>query len=144
MQQKRLILAVILSSAILFVWSYLYPVKPPQTGQPSPGASPSASQGSSGNPIPSPTQATNLNQTPGVAQNAVPQRIVTIKTPLYEIKFDSRGAEPISWIIKRNKNGGAAIYSVAGKKSDRIPLELISPEGLKRKPRQVPLQIQTS
>jgi len=59
------------------------------------------------------------------------------------VKFDTRGAEPISWIIKTNKNGGAEIFSVAGKKTDRIPLELISPEGLKRQPRQVPLQIQT-
>jgi hypothetical protein len=78
-----------------------------------------------------------------VAQNTAPQRIVTIKTPLYEAKFDTRGAEPISWIIRSNKNGGAEIFSVAGKKSDRIPLELISPEGLKRQPREVPLQIQT-
>jgi hypothetical protein len=71
------------------------------------------------------------------------KRIITIKTPLYEVKFDTRGAEPISWIIRSNKNGGAEIFSVAGKKSDRIPLELISPEGLKRQPREVPLQIQT-
>ena len=32
---------------------------------------------------------------------------------------------------------------MAGKKSDRRPLELISPEGLSRQPRQVPLQIHT-
>ena len=78
-----------------------------------------------------------------VVQNAAPQRIVTIETPLYKVKFDTRGAEPISWVIKSNKNGGASIYSVAGKKSDQVPLELISPEGLKRQPREVPLQIQT-
>ena len=144
MQQKRLVLAVILSSAILFVWSYLYPVKPPQNSQPAPGASPSATASSSptSNSAPA-TQPANSTQTPSIAQNTAPQRIITIKTPLYEVKFDTRGAEPISWIIKTNKNGGAEIFSVAGKKTDRIPLELISPEGLKRQPRQVPLQIQT-
>ena len=143
MQQKRLILAVILSSAILFTWSYLYPVKPPQNGQQAAGASPSASPSSSTSTTALATQASNSAQTPAAGQNTAPQRIITIKTPLYEVKFDTRGAEPISWIIKRNKYSGAEIFSVAGKKSDRIPLELISPEGLKRQPRQVPLQIQT-
>jgi len=143
MQQKRLIVAVILSSAILFIWSYLYPVKPPQNNQQA-GASPSASPGSSStNNVTPATPASGAAQTPTVAQSNAPQRIITIKTPLYEVKFDTRGAEPISWIIKSNKNGGAEIFSVAGKKRDRIPLELISPEGLKRQPRQVPLQLQT-
>jgi YidC/Oxa1 family membrane protein insertase len=75
--------------------------------------------------------------------NAAPQRTIDIKTPLYEAKFDSRGAEPISWIIKKNKKSGNDIYSVAGNKRDRVPLELISSEGLKRQPRQVPLQLLT-
>jgi len=142
MQQKRLILAVILSSAILFIWSYLYPVKPPQNTQ-SAAASPSASQNSSSTNNATPATQPSGSAPGTVAQNTAPQRIVTIKTPLYEAKFDTRGAEPISWIIRSNKNGGAAIYSVAGKKSDQIPLELLSPEGLKRQPREVPLQIQT-
>src|SRR5690349_8542975 len=143
MQQKRLILAVVLSSAILFIWSYLYPVKPPKNNPQTAGASPSASPSSSSANNAAPNQTSNSAQTPAGAQNAAPQRIITVKTPLYEAKFDTRGAEPISWIIKRNKNSGAEIFSVARKKSDRIPLELISPEGLKRQPRQVPLQIQT-
>jgi YidC/Oxa1 family membrane protein insertase len=74
---------------------------------------------------------------------AAPQRTITIRTPLYDAKFDTLGAEPVSWILKKNKHSGAPIYSVAGHKSDRIPLELISPEGLRREPRMVPLQIYT-
>jgi YidC/Oxa1 family membrane protein insertase len=142
MQQKRLILAVILSSAILFIWSYLYPVKPPQNNPPA-AASPPASQNSSTINNATPATQASSSAPVTVAQNTAPERIITIKTPLYEVKFDTRGAEPISWIIRSNKNGGAEIFSVAGKKSDRIPLELISPEGLKRQPREVPLQIQT-
>jgi len=69
--------------------------------------------------------------------------MVTIRTPLYDAKFDTLGAEPVSWIIKKNKNSGSPIYSVAGRKRDQIPLELISPEGLKRQPRLVPFQLQT-
>lgn len=147
MQQKRLILALILSAAILFIWSYFYPVKSPQPSQPaaataSPEASPSATQ--------STTPAASSNQqaqpvTNAVVQSTAPQRIVTVTTPLYDVKFDSRGAEPISWIIKKNKTkkGEKEVFSVAGSADKRIPLELISPEGLKRQPRQVPLQIFT-
>jgi YidC/Oxa1 family membrane protein insertase len=142
MQQKRLILALAISTAILFLWSYLVPVKPPQNNNPpSSVPSPSLQVGSS--------QAQATNSPPGQAgtttqpPTAAPQRTIRIKTPLYEAKFDTRGAEPISWVIKKNENSGSEIYSVAGNKKNRVPLELISPEGLKRQPRQVPLQIVT-
>ena len=75
--------------------------------------------------------------------SAAAQRIITIKTPLYDAKFDTLGAEPISWIIKVNKITQRDIYSVAGHKRDKIPLELIASEGLKRQPRLVPFQLQT-
>ena len=148
MQQKRLIIALVLSSAILFLWSYFYPGKPPENPQPTPAASPTATA------TPAPTQSAQNNQSQQppynqssatVPQSNAPRRVLTIRTPLYDIKFDSQGAEPISWIIKKNKSkeGEKEIFSVAGPSKDRIPLELISPEGLKRQPRQVPLQIHT-
>ncbi len=143
MQQKRLLLALLLSSAILFLWSYFSPPVPlPPNQNPAGTPSPAASQT---------TPETTATSTPAVPAvplptpnvNAAPQRIVTIRTPLYDAKFDTLGAEPVSWIIKKNKNSQAEIYSVAGHKRDKIPLELISPEGLKRQPRMVPLQLQT-
>src|SRR5258705_9705724 len=152
MQQKRLILALILSSAILFLWSFFDPTKPPQDSQPNRAASP----GTTASPVvvPSPGSAANQPDAPLAAtaptnQSSAPQRTLVIRTPLYEVKFDSRGAEPVSWIIKKNKNGEGEkvgnnnIYSVAKSKKNQIPLELISPEGLKRQPRLVPLQIVT-
>jgi YidC/Oxa1 family membrane protein insertase len=144
MQQKRLLLALILSSVILFLWTYFYPV-PPQTQKPgatpSPTASPAATQqtaNASNTPAPAPPQ-------PARNVSAAPQRMITIRTPLYDAKFDTLGAEPVSWIIKVNKysKGQYEVYSVAGHKSDKKPLELISPEGLKRQPRMVPFQLQT-
>lgn len=141
MQQRRLLLALILSSVILFLWTYFYPTPTPPKDQQA-GATPS----------PSPTATVNATQSPvptapGSAPIATiseaPQRTITIKTDLYDAKFDTRGAEPISWIIKRNNNSKTEIYSVAGHKSDKKPLDLISPEGLKRQPRLVPLQLQT-
>ena len=141
MQQKRLILAFALSTAILVLWSYFVPNKPPQdSNQPAVAtASPPISARKPEPPNSSQVQASTV----APSLNAAPQRTIDIKTPLYEAKFDSRGAEPISWIIKKNKKSGNDIYSVAGNKRDRVPLELISPEGLKRQPRQVPLQLLT-
>lgn len=142
MQQKRLLLAFIISSVILLAWSYFSPVQPPpnqSTGAtPSPTASQPPTQAST---QPAPAAPAAPAPTPNLS--AAPQRTLRVSTPLYDAKFDTLGAEPVSWIIKKNKNSGADIYSVAGHKRDKIPLELISSEGLNRKPRQVPLQIQT-
>jgi YidC/Oxa1 family membrane protein insertase len=138
MQQKRLLLALVLSSAILFLWTFVFPPQTTENPAATPTPSPSATAqqaASSATPAPAPVAIQNVN--------TAPQRIITIRTPLYDAKFDTLGAEPISWIVKKNDHSNAPIYSVAGKKSDRIPLELISPEGLKRQPRMVPLQLHT-
>ena len=141
MQQKRLLIALIASSAILFLWNFLFPIpttppNPNPAATPSPAASQPAQQGAnSSTPAPAPILTPNVN--------AAPQRTITISTPLYDAKFDTLGAEPISWILKKNKNSKQSIYSVAGRKKDEIPLELISPEGLQRQPRMVPLQLHT-
>lgn len=143
MQQKRLLLALILSSVILVAWSFLFPpVPPPQNAQPGATASPSATASAS------PAQTANTSpatSTPVQVANvtSAPKRTITVKTPLYTAKFETLGAEPVSWIITANKNSQTPIYSVKGKKEDKIALELISPEGLNRQPRMVPLQLQT-
>lgn len=142
MQQKRLLLALIISVAILFTWSQFF-VKPPQQpaeNQPSATTTPSPANSTPAvTPMPTATQPNlaTLNPEPQA------QRTVTIKTPLYEAKLDSRGAEVVSWIIKKNKNSGREIHSVAGNKSNPVPLELVSPQGVQRQPRQVPLQVVT-
>lgn len=144
MQQRRLLLALVLSSAILFFWTYFFsPVPPPRDAQP--GASPSPSATASASPA---TETANTNPTTStplqVANvNAAPKRTITVQTPLYTAKFETLGAEPVSWVITENRNSQRPIWSVAGPKEDRIPLELISPEGLQRQPRLVPLQLQT-
>ncbi len=146
MQQKRLILALILSSAILFAWSYFYPVKPPQNAELTATASPEVSPNSTPSSTPSPSTGQHSQPvSSAVAQSTAPQRFITVRTPLYDIKFDSKGAEPVSWIIKKNKTTESEkeVFSVAASSDKRIPLELISPEGLNRQPRQVPLQIHT-
>ncbi len=145
MQQKRLLLALLISVAILFTWSQFFAPPPPAVNQPSASPSPSPA-----NPIATATPAAATPVPNASPVNVVPvppepqvKRIVTIKTPLLEAKVDSTGAEVVSWIIKKNKDSGREIYSVAGTKNNPVPLELVSPEGLKRQPRQVSLQILT-
>ena len=144
MNQKRVLLALILSSTILIAWSYFFPpVKPPQNNQPGASASPTATadaspagQSANANPTPStPVQVTNLT--------TAPKRTITIETPYYLAKFETLGAEPVSWVITKNRHSKSEIYSVKGKKSDKLALELISSEGLNRQPRLVPLQLHT-
>jgi YidC/Oxa1 family membrane protein insertase len=138
MQQKRLVIALLISTAILFLWSYLVPVKPPQTPpppQPSPQSTPSPSSVAT----PAPSSAVSVNTSTSTA----PHRTISVKTPLYEAKLDSAGAAAVSWIIKKNKDSGREIYSVAGDQKARIPLELISPKGLERQPNEAPLQLIT-
>lgn len=141
MQQKRLVIALLISTAILFLWSYLVPVKTPP-----PGTTPAnqATPQQTVTPQTTPGVATSTplpGASPSVTVNATPHRIVSIKTPLYDAKFDSLGAEAISWIIKKNKDSGQDVYSVAGDKKTHVPLELVSQEGLKRQPREAPLQL---
>src|SRR5262245_40907045 len=142
MQQKRLLIALLLSSAILFVWSYFFPVTPPPNQKP--GATPSPTASSAPTQSSNPAQSTAQTPQATVASvNIAPQRTITIRTPLYDAKFDTLGAEPVSWIIKTNQITKRPIYSVGGRREEKKPLELISPEGLNRQPRMVPLQVQT-
>ena len=138
MQQKRLIYALLISTAILLVWGYFAP-KPPVPAPTPPQATPQAVA----SPISTPTAVVTPvpGGSPGEGVNTTPHRVISIKTPLYDVKLDSLGAEAISWIIKKNKDSGQDIHSVAGNKKNPVPLELVSQEGLKRQPRGAPLQL---
>ena len=142
MQQKRLLLALLISVVILFAWNQFFvkPLQPPTPTEPTPTATPSPSNL---NVTATPSPSASPANVAIVQPESQPQRTVWVRTPLYEAKLDSRGAEVISWIIKKNKDSGREIHSVAGTKNNPVPLELVSPEGLKRQPREVPLQVIT-
>src|ERR1044072_2289448 len=117
MQQKRLIYALVISTAILFVWSYL--VKPPVPNV-NPATQPSPQPTATPQNAPSVTPSPVASASPPVAANTAPHRTISVKTPLYEAKFDTLGAEAVSWIIKKNKDSGQDIYSVAGDKKNHV------------------------
>jgi YidC/Oxa1 family membrane protein insertase len=141
MQQRRFVLALLLSAVILFGWGYLqrrlFPAPPAQqnnanTSSPQqPAATPSTPGADS-------TQNQQQQQSAQAVstQDATPPRTVLVKTPLYEVKLDNRGAVATSWILKSlppdSDSPGKALYSVAGNKDNPQPLELIPQEGVKR------------
>jgi YidC/Oxa1 family membrane protein insertase len=160
MQQKRFLLAIIISGLILFGWSYLFPPpKAPQqnnansnsAAQPSPAASTDPAQaGTAATPstaVPQQQQTTQASDSSS-AQDATSQRSITVTSPYYKVQLDNRGAVATSWIISRiinlddsDPNKARPLYSVGGTKQDPQPLELISPEGRKRN--ELPLRLVT-
>jgi YidC/Oxa1 family membrane protein insertase len=137
MDQKRLALTIIISVAILFAWQYFFPAQTPRqnninSATPSPSAE-TAPQ-SATQPVVQPAPLSR-------DQDEAPQRVISISTPLYELKIDSKGAVATSWIIKKNKETGRPIFSAAGNGRNPQPLELVSPVGLEREPREAPLRL---
>jgi YidC/Oxa1 family membrane protein insertase len=147
MDQKRFLLAILLSAAILFSWQYFFAPIPEQPNLPeskSENIKPTADQAQ---PVQSQQPVVPLQgeavDVP-VSENT-PQRTIVVDTPLYRATFDSRGAVPVSWIVKKNKDkdGEREIFSVGADISERQPLELISRRGLEMSPREVPLRLLT-
>jgi YidC/Oxa1 family membrane protein insertase len=130
MDQKRLLLAFVLSAAILFGWTYFIDRTTPR---PNPGnlqTETSNNNSTPASPTPQATIAPPSSDTAAALSmpDNVPQRSVTVVTPLYEVKLDSKGAVATSWIVKQNRDTGRPLYSVAGDKNNRQPLELIPSE----------------
>jgi YidC/Oxa1 family membrane protein insertase len=129
MDQKRLLLAFVLSAVILFGWTYLFP---PTNPQPNANSNQAAADAT---PSPaSPAQPAQVQQQTAPAASApdlTPQRTVVVSTPLYKIELDSRGAVVKSWVIKQNKEKDGKtrpLFSVAGTKENQKPLELVNGE----------------
>lgn len=149
MDKSRFVLAIVLSAAILFGWSLLFPGKPrpPQSNansnssvaeqKPSPTTSPSETPAGS-----QPQQPTQGAVADIPSDNTTPRKI-KVSTPLYDVVLDNRGAVATSWVIKKNKDNQRPLYSVGGTKDQPKPLELISQERLNQEPREAPLRLQT-
>ena len=148
MEQKRFLLAILLSGLILFGWQYFFASKEPVQNQNNEQNTQTV------NNTPSPEQSQNVqpNQPtvqpqvePNKAADNVPQRTLTVSTPLYDVKIDTHGALVTSWIIKKkNDASNRPLYSIAGKKGSHPPLELVSQKGLEQQPREAPLKLLTA
>src|ERR1044072_1906211 len=126
MDQKRLLIAFVLSAVILFGWAYLFPpTSPPQNAN-----SQQAASDSTPTPAPTaqPTQAEQQSPQVAAAPDTTPQNTGVVSTPLYRVELDSRGAVVKSWIIKQKKEKDGQtkpIHSVSGTRENPQPLELV-------------------
>lgn len=141
--QSRFFLAIGLSLGILLLWTYLFPPpKPPQNANTQTTAN--VAQQNTGTPAATQqTQQQPPEQVQNQTQDNTPPRLLTVKTPLYEAKFDSRGAVVSNWILKQNKVGEEAkpLYSISSTQDNPLPLELISEKA--RESRELPFKLVT-
>lgn len=139
MQQKRFLLAIVISALILFGWSYLFPPpKAPQQNANTSDAQPSPSAQEANNaatPAPSAEQPAQSSEAAAATQDSTPPRTITISSPYYTVTLDNRGAVAKNWVITRiinlenpDPSKAREVYSVGGEKQ---PLELIPKESLR-------------
>ena len=95
--QFRFLTAAVLSMVVLFGWSYFFAPTPP-AGNSNTAANSNKPVGAEATPAP----AVAPQATPNIvaaAPDTTPNRQITIKSPLYEVTLDSRGALATSWLL---------------------------------------------
>jgi YidC/Oxa1 family membrane protein insertase len=142
--QSRFLIAVVLSIAVLFGWSYFFAPQRPAPDANANVAS-NANTAQPATPQPAPSAQSSLPETAAVTPDTTPNRTLTIKSPLYEVAFDSKGALATSWIIHKNVSpkGSFPVYGDGSTATEKKPLQLISQEALSRSPREVPFRLVT-
>jgi YidC/Oxa1 family membrane protein insertase len=148
MDKPRFVLAIVVSAAILFGWSLLFPGKPPQ--QQNNNTSNTTPAGLNPTPNTAPAEPAAASQDKPAVQAAggeVPPensgpRIIKVTTPLYDVVLDNRGAVATSWIIKKNKDNHSPLYSVGGTRDQPMPLELIPQKKVEQEALEAPLRLQ--
>lgn len=152
--QVRFLLAFLLSMAVLFGWPYFFgsPAENPeatpdkrvaQSESPKVGESPSpVATDQSGSVATAPTSQAVAGEVQQTAPEN-PVRTIKIKTQLYELELDSRGALARSWIILKDKSpkGERNVFGDGSTETAKKPLQLISDEARKRG--QLPFRLKT-
>ena len=152
--QVRFLLAFLLSMAVLFGWPYFFgsPAENPEaTPDKSVAQSESPKVGESPSPVAT-DQSSSVATAPtsqavaGEVQQTAPEnpvRTIKIKTQLYELELDSRGALARSWIILKDKSpkGERNVFGDGSTETAKKPLQLISDEARKRG--QLPFRLKT-
>ncbi|MBK9528376.1 MAG: membrane protein insertase YidC [Acidobacteria bacterium] len=128
--------------AILFGWQYFMAPKTPPADSNSNTAANSNTVANTATPAATQAPAATP-ETAAVTPDTTPNRIVTIKSDLYEVKIDSKGAVPVSWILLKTKSprGDYPIYADGSNGTEKKPLQLISEKALSQNPREVPFRL---
>ena len=144
--QQRFLLAAVLSLLVLSTWSYFFA---PQKPKDNANTNTAANVAVTNTPTP---EIAQTQPTPAALANVpdnVPNRVITIKSPLYEVKLDAKGAVATSWILIKNlheqhgKPHEKPLFANDSTEANPKPLELISPDALSRNPREIPFRLST-
>lgn len=128
---------------VLFGWSYFYaPTKPASNSNANTSAEANTQQPVQAQPTPAPQAPV---PTAASTPDTTPNRSITIKSPLYEVTLDSKGALATSWILLRNKSSKSdyAIYADGSNGVNKKPLQLISQRAFEQNPRELPFRLLT-
>jgi YidC/Oxa1 family membrane protein insertase len=141
--QFRFLLAATLSMGVLFAWTYFFPPKKIEQTN-SNTAQVVENQTAPTSPV-QPTQTSQQATAVPAISDTIPNRQITISTPLYQVKLDSKGALATSWVLLKNqsKQGEYPVFADGSTSGDQKPLELISQEALTRSPREIPFRLAT-
>ena len=84
-------------------------------------------------------------ETAAAPPDTTPNKQITIKSPLYEVILDSKGAVATSWILIQNKSPKEErpLWADGSNGTEKKPLQLISKEALAATPREVPFRLST-
>lgn len=144
--QSRFLIAAVLSMVVLIAWSYFYAPKKPATDEANSNTA-VANANTAPTPVQQPiTPAQQQPQQPiALTPDTTPSRTITVRTPLYEVKVDSRGALATSWIIlkSRSPKEERPVYGDGSSDANKKPLQLISDQALSSSPRQLPFRLAT-
>ncbi|MGI8884712.1 MAG: membrane protein insertase YidC [Pyrinomonadaceae bacterium] len=135
--QTRFLLAALLSMAVLFLWSYFFAPQKPQTDN----ANTAQVVNTTNTPAP---QVQPVQQQPQIAETTpdnIPNRQITIKSPLYEVTLDSKGALATSWILLKDKSprGERQLFADGSTDGEQKPLQLVSQKSLET--REIPFRL---
>ncbi len=123
--QSRFLIAAVLSMAVLFGWQFFFAPKPPPTDN----SNTAQVANTATNTAPTPqVQATPQLETATVTPDDTPNRQITVSSPLYKVKLDSKGALATSWILVKNASSGrrdVALWADGSTDQNKIPLEVI-------------------
>lgn len=127
---------------VLTVWTYFFsPPKPPVANT---NTAANTATANTAAPAPDAPQLNQAAQTTALSTpDSTPNRVITIKTPLYQTKLDSKGALATSWILIKNVHDQheKILFADGANQNGAKPLELISAKALET--RQIPFRLAT-
>lgn len=143
--QSRFMIAIVLSMAVLLIWTYFFKPQAPATNS-NTAQNSNVAIANTNTALAQPT-TTVQNTAPTVAAvpDSVPNKVVTLESPLYKVKLDSRGALATSWILVKNvsSHGEKILHSDGSTKEIKKDLELIAPQAVEANPRVLPFRLVT-